>query len=151
MLIAFQYKLYPTPEQERVLLDTLETCRHLYNNALAERIDAYNHEGRTIGYGRQANQLPVLKKKAPALLQPHSQVVQDCLRRLQKAYDNFFRRVQEGEEEPGFPRFKGIGRYRSLTYPHWGRGVSLEANILHLSKIGDITVRLLGGCSPTTR
>jgi putative transposase len=142
MLLTFQYKLYPTPEQECILLDTLETCRHLYNNALAERIDAYNHEGRSMGYVEQASQLPALKKKAPALLQAHSQVVQDCLKRLQKAYDNFFRRVQEGEEEPGFPRFKGIGRYRSITYPQWGTGVSLEGSLLHLSKIGDIPVRL---------
>jgi putative transposase len=142
MLLAFEYKLYPTPEQECVLLDTLETCRHLYNNALAERIDAYKHDGCTIGYVEQANALPSLKKIASPLLQVHSQVVQDCLRRLQKAYDNFFRRVQQGEEEPGFPRFKGMGRYRSLTYPQWGTGVSLEANTLHLSKIGDITVRL---------
>jgi len=139
---CFQYKLYPTPEQESLFSDTLETLRHLYNNALAERIDAYKFEQRTLHYEEQANRLPALKKIAEPLAAVFSQVLQDCLKRLQKTYESFLRRVREGTAKPGFPRFKGIGRYRSFTYPQWGVGCSLEGNILHLSKIGDVPVRL---------
>jgi putative transposase len=142
MLRAYLYRLYPSPEQQSVLEDTLEVLRHLYNNALAERMDAYQQEGRTIGYREQQNQLPLLKKRALPLAALYSQVAQDCLRRLDRTYQSFFRRVKAGEKKPGFPRFKGIGRYRSFTYPAWGSGVKLEGETLHLSKIGDIPVRL---------
>jgi putative transposase len=142
MLQAFLYRLYPTQDQEQRLLHTLELCRRLYNNALAERIDAYVHENRSVNYLEQKRQLPLLKKVAPPLLEVYSQVTQDCLNRLEKAYQNFFRRVKQGTEKPGFPRFKGIGRYRSFTYPQYGTAADLEGDCLHLSKIGDIRVRV---------
>jgi putative transposase len=138
---AFCYRLYPTQQQECLLTDTLETLRHLYNNALAERIDAYRHEGRTVGYLEQQNQLPALKKRALPLYKVYSQVPQDALKRLDRAYQTFFRRVKAGHK-PGFPRFKGSGQYSSLTYPHYASGVKLQGECLHLSKIGDIPVRL---------
>ncbi len=142
MMVCFQYKVYPTPEQEQVLCDTLEVCRRLYNHALAERIDAYQHEGRTVTFAEQCRQLPCLKERAQPLADIYSQVAQDALKRLDKAYQNFFRRVKAGSEKPGFPRFKGVGRYRSFTYPQWERGVSLQDGFLRLSKIGDVAIRL---------
>src|SRR5690242_9479110 len=135
---AFLYRLYPTQEQECILEDTLETLRHLYNNSLAQRMDAFQNEGRTLGYVEQAKQLPGLKKTALPLSQVNAQVAQDCLRRLDKAYAHFFRRVKSGKEKPGFPRFKGRGRYRSFTYPQWEEGARLGGGVLRLSKIGDI-------------
>src|SRR5690349_6990730 len=142
MLRAFLYRLYPTQDQEQTLLHTLELCRRLYNNALAERIDAYVHENRSVSYLEQKRQLPLLKQVAPLLQQVHSQVTQDCLNRLEKAFQTFFRRVEQGRQKPGFPRFKGIGRYRSFTYPQYGTAARLEVDCLHLSKIGDIRVRV---------
>ena len=142
MLKAFQYRLYPTPPQERVLENTLETLRHLYNGALAQRLDAYKHEGKSIGYVGQAKQLPLLKANAPPLAELNAQVAQDCLKRLDKAYQNFFRRLKAGLEKPGFPRFKGVGRYRSFCYPQWEGGARLVDGFLRLSKIGDIAIRL---------
>jgi putative transposase len=141
MIATFQYRLYPTQEQAIVLDNTVETCRHLYNGALAQRIDAYQHEGKTIGFATQANQLPVLKETAPPLADLYSQVAQDCLKRLEKAYQAFFRRVK-AREEPGFPRFKGFGRYRSFCYPQWNGSVKLLDGFIRLSKIGDIAIRL---------
>lgn len=152
MIVCLQYKLYPTPEQAHVLCDTLEVCRRLYNNALAERIDAYKQEGRTVTFAEQCRQLPLLKARAQPLASLYAQVAQNCLKRLDRAYQNFFRRVKAGTEKAGFPRFKGTGRYRSFCYPHWGTAVhilnaanpaeSRKSHLLHLSKIGDIAIRL---------
>ncbi|HLV78759.1 MAG TPA: helix-turn-helix domain-containing protein [Chthonomonadaceae bacterium] len=47
------YKLRPTPAQEAILLETLETCRHLYNRALAERRDAWKMEQRSVCFAEQ--------------------------------------------------------------------------------------------------
>ena len=141
MIVCFQYHLYPTSEQECVLDNTLETLRHLYNGALAQRIDAFKHEGRTVGYVAQAKQLPLLKATAPPLLALNAQVAQECLKRLDTAYQAFFRRVKAGDK-PGFPRFKGVGRYRSFCYPQYKGSVKLLNGFLRLSKIGDIAIRL---------
>jgi putative transposase len=102
MIVTFQYRLYPTKEQQSVLDNTLETLRHLYNGALAERIDAFKHDGKTIGFVDQANQLPLLKETAQPLAELNAQVAQDCLKRLDKAYQAFFRRVK-AERNPAFP------------------------------------------------
>ena len=142
MIVCFQYKLYTTPEAAQSLWNTLEVCRHLYNNALAQRIDAYTHEGRTVTFAQQCRQLPLLKERAQLLADLYSQVAQDVLRRLDRTYQNFFRRVKQGLEKLGFPRFKGEGRYRSLCYPQWGSGVSLHNGLLRLSKIGEVAIRL---------
>ncbi|MDP7080218.1 MAG: transposase, partial [Candidatus Undinarchaeales archaeon] len=111
---SYKYRLYPNKAQERIFLSTLETCRRLYNNALAERWYAWKDERRCITYREQQDALPGNKDEYQQ--QVHSQVLQDVLRRLRKAFDAFFRRVRNGET-PGYPRFKGKGRYDSLTYP----------------------------------
>ena len=141
MIVCFQYRLYPTSEQKCILDNTLETLRHLYNGALAQRIDAYKHEGATIAYVAQAKQLPLLKVTVPPLLALNAQVAQECLKRLDKAYQAFFQRVKAGEKA-GFPRFKGVGRYRSFCYPQYAGSVKIIGSVLRLSKIGDIALRL---------
>ena len=61
------------------------------------------------------------------------------MHRVELAFKAFFRRVKSGET-PGYPRFKGRGRYDSITYPQSGFGV--DSGKLHLSKIGDIKIKL---------
>jgi putative transposase len=70
----------------------------------------------------------------------HSQVLQDVVQRVDRAFQAFFRRVKNGET-PGYPRFHGRNRYNSLTYPQFGNGATLDNGFLVLSKIGRIAVR----------
>jgi putative transposase len=70
----------------------------------------------------------------------HSQVLQDVLRRLDRAFHAFFRRVQAGET-PGYPRFQGSNRSTSFTSKQCGNGARLENGYLVLSKIGRLAVR----------
>jgi putative transposase len=116
----------------------LETCRILYNNALQDRKEAYEQDKVTLNYCDQANTLPEAKKGDECLAGVHSQVVQDVLKRLDKAFQNFFRRVKAGEK-PGYPRFRGYDRYDSFTYPQ--SGYKVEAGKLVLSKIGTIKIK----------
>ncbi|MCG8350491.1 MAG: transposase, partial [Chloroflexales bacterium] len=132
---TFVYKLRLTSAQEACLIETVETCRHLYNHALAERKTAWEARGESIGFARQCANLPALKRESPYLPRVHAQVLQDVLHRLDRAFQAFFRRVKAGEK-PGYPRFKGKGWYDSFTYPQWGNGVKLDGGRLILSKIG---------------
>ncbi|HEU5198390.1 MAG TPA: transposase [Ktedonobacterales bacterium] len=136
---AFQYRLYPTPKQEQTLLFVLRRCRELYNSALEERRAHYQMHHTGIGYTRQAAELSEIKTAFPAYQDIYSQVLQDVLRRVDKTFAAFFRRVARGET-PGYPRYKATSRYRSFTYPQ--SGFALAGNVLTLSKLGDLKVRL---------
>jgi putative transposase len=138
-LKTFQYRLYPTNKQQRLLERQLEECRWPWNSLLAERKQAWEAQREALDYYEQKAALPGWKAhERPSLNEVHSQVLQDVVLRLKKAFDAFFRRLTAGEE-PGYPRFKGNGRYDSLTYPQWSNGVTLSASgtRLLLSKIGD--------------
>src|SRR6266699_2223032 len=66
--------------------------------------------------------------------------LQDVILRLKKAYDDFFRRVKNGEQ-PGYPRFQGPNRYDSFTYPD-GAGWKLDAKERKPDKKGIVRVNL---------
>ncbi len=136
---AYKFRLCPTKEQQEQIQFTLERCRLLYNRLLEERRIAYDTEKVTLNYYDQANTFNERKKHISSLKQVHSQVLQDVAKRLDKAFQAFFRRVKYGET-PGYPRFKSISRYDSFTYPQGG--YSLDGNKLKLSKIGEVKIKL---------
>lgn len=139
MLKTYKYRLYPNKPQKQAIDAVLDLCRNLYNAALEHRIYSYKHHDIRINYTTQQNDLPGLKQVLPEYKTVQSQVLQDVLRRLDKAYQNFFRRVKQGEK-PGFPRYQSYKRYNSFTYPQ--SGFTLSENHLQLSKIGNIKMKL---------
>src|ERR1700755_3263120 len=112
---AYKYRIYPSRAQATALERMLGLCAELYNAALQERRDAWRIARKSISYKDQQNQLPEIKAIRPELGMVHSQVLQDVLRRLDKAFDAFFRRGKAGEK-PGFPRFRSRARYDSFPY-----------------------------------
>ncbi|MFX1465075.1 MAG: RNA-guided endonuclease InsQ/TnpB family protein [Promethearchaeota archaeon] len=138
---TYQFRLYPTTQQTITLTQWLTTCRLLYNTSLAARKDAWHTHQQSVTYYEQANHLKVVKKTNPFLKAVHSQVLQDVLRRLDKTFTNFYRRLKKGEKA-GYPRFKGKYRYDSFTYPQSGFAVDYQKKKLRLSKIGSITIKI---------
>jgi putative transposase len=135
-----KYKLKPTPVQEQAMASVLRRCRKLYNAALQERRDAWQKCGVSITTASQSAQLPAIKEVRPEYRDLHSQVLQDVLTRLDRAFQAFFRRVKAGEM-PGYPRFQGANRYHSFTYKQFGNGATLDNGCLMLSKIWRLTER----------
>jgi len=138
MKTAYKFRMYPNRLQEAQLDLTLETCRHLYNTALADRKNAYETEGISRSYEDQAAMLTVERENGN-FLGIYAHCLQDVLRRLDKSFKAFFRRVKAGEN-PGYPRFKGRGWYKSFTYPDSETGYKMEGSKLTLSKIGTIRI-----------
>jgi hypothetical protein len=66
--------------------------------------------------------------------------LQDVILRLKHAFDDFFRRVQNGEQ-PGYPRFRGKNRYDSFCYPD-GAGWKLDEQKRPADKQGIVRVNL---------
>jgi len=138
---TFRYKLNPTPEQERLLERTLMLCRHVYNAAIGERREAWRMRGVSVTYYQQKAELPGIKEVMPEYGEVHSQVLQDVVLRVDRAFQAYFQRTRE-EQTPGSPRFHGPDRYSSFTYPQYGNGATLDGGVLCLSKAGRILIRL---------
>src|SRR5262244_1458154 len=122
---SYRYKLKPSPQQERMLDHTLMLCRHVYNAAIGERREAWRMRSVSVGYYQQKAELPGIKEALPEYGEVHSQVLQDVVRRVDRAFQAFFWRVRNGET-PGYPRFHGRTRYDSFTYPPFGNGATLD-------------------------
>lgn len=140
MLVTFKYRLYPSKNQERLLNQTLETCRRWYNACLAERKEAWETEQRRVGKLEQLAKVKTYRKANPFAGQVHSHVLQVVTADLDKAFQAFFRRVKAGET-PGYPRFRGRNRYDSFGFKEYGNGFKLDGRRLKLSGIGRVAVR----------
>ena len=123
MIRAYKFLLRPTKRQQASLTQMLRSHCALYNGALQERRDAYAHPSRTkIKYGDQSAQLKEIRAFDPERQGRWSFSSQQAtLRRLDKAFQAFFRRVRAGHE-PGYPRFRGVGRFDTVVFPKDGDG-----------------------------
>jgi putative transposase len=147
--LAFEFKLKPTTAQVAIFEDWLEQCRRVYNYALAERKDWYNSRSCRIDacslgseyiipadtprptYSNQCKALTAYRKTSPVLAQIQSQVLQQTLRRLEKAF------VSMWELHHGFPRFKKRGAMRSFVFPQLGI-TPVVGNCVKLPVIGRV-------------
>src|SRR4028119_1442441 len=151
--LTYSYRIYPGLDQEAQMQDFLEQCRRVYNYALAERKDWINSRKCPVNacrirqeyiipaetpypdYYKQQNALTKAKEEIPELKAVHSQVLQDALKRLDKAFK--FRQ----ERGFGFPRFKKFGQYRSFVFPQF-KSNPVNGMKIKLPKIGAVPINL---------
>ncbi|GAB3886344.1 RNA-guided endonuclease TnpB family protein [Microbispora bryophytorum subsp. camponoti] len=152
---SFKFLLRPTRRQVAALTQCLHDHRELYNAALEHRCTAYRRAGVTVRYGDQSGELKHIRADDPTGQGRWSFSSQQAtLRRLDKAFAAFFRRVKAGEK-PGFPRFKGRGWFDTVEWPKDGDGCRWDsqpehpaATYVRLQGIGHVRVhqhrRVLG-------
>ncbi|KAK1182726.1 transposase [Streptomyces sp. NBS 14/10] len=123
MLRAYKFLLRPTVRQAQALTEMLRDHCSLYNGALQERRDAWRHTSKTsITYGDQSAQPREIRAFDPERQGRWSFSSQQAtLRRLNKAFQAFFRRGRSGGK-PGYPRFKGVGHFDTVVFPRDGDG-----------------------------
>jgi len=153
MRTAYQYRLRPTASQVALMGEWLELLRKQYNYRLAERFNGWE-QNRCDSHACPLTvcHLPELKDKPdfysqkrdlvntkalfPEYQAIHSQVLQDCLQRVQRAFDRWLKGDRNGKRA-GRPRFKGVGRYRSFTFPQMKQDC-IRGQFIHLPKIGPV-------------
>src|SRR5262249_2464701 len=101
--------------------------------------EAWRMRGIPVTYYQQKAELPEIKAALPEYTAVHSQVLQDVVLRVDRAFQACFQRIREGKT-PGHPRFHGRDRYNSFTYPQFANGAQLDNGFLVLSKIGRIAL-----------
>ena len=105
METAYKFRIYPNKSQEEQIQKTFGCCRYAYNHYLALRKAKYEADKSTLGFYECCKDLTLLKKENEWLKEVDSQALQQSLRNLDKAFQNFFRRVKN-KEKPGYPKFK---------------------------------------------
>jgi len=131
----------------------LDICRSVYNWNHRERKDwiesrkslvdrcsiikeyIISGENPFPNYYIQANNLTKAKENHAQLKQVHSQVLQSTLKRLDQAWNDFFK-----VEGRGFPKFKNQHRFRSFLYPQI-KSTDLKSNQIRLPKIGWLRIK----------
>jgi putative transposase len=139
MLLSYKYNLKPTNTQKAVLEKQLHLCRWTYNKLLN-----HSYEERKAGRGTPTqfslqNLLLIMKAQTPELDMVFSQVLQNVAKRVRSGFEGYWTRKRAGLKAH-LPRFRGVDRYGSLTYPQFG--FKLDGSTLKLSKIGDLKLKL---------
>jgi putative transposase len=140
---AYVFRLRPTARQHVALGACVESHRELYNAALQERRDAWTASKTRINYGDQSAQLTEIRETRPDQAVWSFSSQQATLRRLNKAFAGFFRRVKAGQA-PGYPRFKGKARFDSVEWPKDGDAARWlpEQRRVYLQGVGQVKVHL---------
>lgn len=151
--MTFEYRLELTAQQTQTFDEWLETSRRVWNFALAERKDWYNSRSCRVDacsikseyiiptdaprptFASQCKALTEAKKSYPELKTPNAQMLQQVLRRAEKAF------VSMWEQQHGFPRFFKPGRMRSMLFPQLADN-PVQGNKVKLPGIGWASMRL---------
>ena len=138
---TYKYRIYPSKSQRRKLQGALDACRWVYNQTLEVRKTAWEERKESLSLYDTQKLLTVWKAEHEWLAeQAHSQVLQNTSARVDLAFKAFFRRLKAGAEKVGYPRFRGVHRYASFTFPQSGFRI-LENGRLRLSKVGDVKIK----------
>ena len=131
-------KINISNNQERLLWELSESCRLLYNHALAERKFLYDNYKHRVTYREQQNALPQLKLIFPRYKQVYSKVLQMTLRKVDSAYKSFFGLLSNGDKTVRPPGFRGKQYFFTLCYNQSGYKItknSITFSHKHPSKI----------------
>lgn len=113
---SYKFRLYPNSEQKTLLEKTFGCCRFVYNHYLAKSIEDHENTRKSNSCNQNCKDLTHLKKDYKWLSEVSSTALQQSIRHLDAAYQNFFRRVKQGKT-PGFPKFKRKSSNQSFTIP----------------------------------
>jgi len=127
---GFKYKILPTKEQEKVLLQCGGNTRFLWNYVLKLNQDYYKETGKFKFWYELAMSLPELKEEYPFLKISHSQSLVVVVRQFDKALKDSFRKKK------GFPKFKKKLKLNdSFTSPQAWR---LGKGFIYIPKVGEV-------------
>ena len=137
MEYSYKFRLYPTAEQANLIQRTFGCVRYVYNYYLTQRRNVYNECGKMLDCYACSRDLTQLKKQLPWLREIDDRALRNALKHLDLAFQNFFRRVKQGQKPYGYPHFKykhdGKKSYQTSFY----RGnIAVIGNKVKLPKLG---------------
>lgn len=141
MEYSYKFRLYPNREQENLILRTFGCCRYVFNHYLAQREEAYRATGKSPTRFMQDKDLTTLKQQEETqwLREVDKCALQNSLKELDKAFQNFFRRVKNGEK-PGYPHYKSKKQSRQSYQTN--SNIKVFDKAVQLPKLGKVKCRI---------
>ena len=134
---AYKFRLYPNKTQEILIQKTFGCVRFVYNYFLDKRITAYKEDKVTLTYNKCSKELTKLKQELTWLKEPDKCSLQNALKHLDIAFQNFFNR-----ENVGYPKFKSKkNRHKSYKNSLSNNNITFEGSKIKLPKIGKVRIR----------
>lgn len=128
---AYKFRIYPTKEQEVLIVKTIGCSRFVFNHFLAKWNETYKETGKGLSYGVCSSELPNLKKELPWLKEVDSIAIQSSVKNLSDAYSRFFKKQNDA------PRFKSKrNKVQSYTTKHTNGNIAIEGDKIKLPKLG---------------
>ena len=136
---AYKFRIYPNAEQKILFAKTFGCCRFVYNHWLDRKIKQYKNDKTSVTYTTCAKEMAQLKKisEFSFLQEVDSVSLQQSLRHLDTAFQNFFRQPKNG-----FPRFKSKKQSKnSYSTVCINRNIDIENGCIKLPKIGFVKLK----------
>ncbi len=133
---AYKFRIYPNKTQKRLIAQTFGNCRFVYNYYLDKKIELYKTEKKTLSFSECSNDLTKLKKELEWLKICDSVSLQQSLRDLDRAYQNFFKNGS------GYPKFKSKKTHRfSYRTNYTNNNIEFLNKHIKLPKLGFVRIR----------
>ena len=139
---AYKFRIYPDIKRQEEIDERLILAQQFYNKILEKSIESYKNEKTKVSMAQFNRLVKEIIQDDKKYLKLYSQTRCEIEYRLLKAYQNFFRRIREGNKKAGFPRFKSKDRYKSITYPQDNGSFSIRKGRLRVSRIGTMPIDL---------
>jgi putative transposase len=139
---AYKFRIYPDTIRQEEIDKRLILAQRFYNRLLEKSIRSYKNDNHKVSMAQFNRFVKEIIQEDKKYLKLYSQTRCEIEFRLMKAYQNFFRRIKEGNRKAGFPRFKSKDRYKSITYPQDNGSFSIRKGRLRISRIGTMPIDL---------
>ena len=133
---AIKCRIYPNADQQILLAKTFGCVRYVYNYFLSYKKTLYDTFGESVSYTKTANLLKELKTRNDFLCEVDSIALQQSLRHLDIAYQNFFKKNAD------FPKFKKKMYSQSYSTVVVNNNIRIAENKIKLPKIGLVKIKL---------
>ena len=139
---AYKFRIYPDFTRQEEIDERLVLAQQFYNKILEKSIASYRNGKTKVSMAQFNRFVKEIIQEDKKYLKLYSQTRCEIEFRLLKAYQNFFRRIKEGNKKAGFPRFRSRDRYKSITYPQDNGSFSISKDRLRVSRIGTMRIEL---------
>ena len=139
---AYRFRIYPSESQEELIQKTFGCVRYVYNYYLAMRKKKYDEDRETFRYYACCLDLTSYKRDNSWLKEVDVTALQSSLKDLDDAYENFFRRVKNGDK-PGYPKFKNKkDNHKSYKSKNCKSTIRLTEKHIRIPKVGNIKCKI---------
>lgn len=136
-ILSYKIKIYPNKTQSKIIKDTCNCCKYVYNKYLHDRIAYYNETGKTLKWREYRKVIHEMRNEEEFYWLKNnisSHALDESIHNVDRAYKNFFKGISN------FPKYK---KKKDKVYSYFidGYAIHYNGNKIHLPIIGDVKIK----------